>query len=390
MIHYQPFIDKIDLKRDTLIALLEKWVNVNSHSDHLLGLHKMSTLLEEAFSELNGTIKTIQLGDRYGKALSISKRLDAPIRILLGGHMDTVYPVDSPFQHAVRVDSNSIRGPGCTDMKGGLVILLAALQALEASPFAPKIGWEVFINPDEEIGSPGSTPEWTKRASQYHLGLLFEPSFPDGAIVSERKGSVNFTLHVKGRSAHSGRDFHAGKNAITALARVVVAADNLQNLKEGLTINVGSFTGGGAVNIVPDAASCRINVRIQQAQDLQFIRQRLNTLVEEANTQEGILVTLQEDSARSPKPFDEKVKRLYEMMSLCAQDLGYPLTWRPSGGVSDGNILGALGLPIIDTMGAIGGKIHTHDEYIHLDSLTERAKLTALFLMKLSTQEIQC
>src|SRR3989304_2280040 len=128
-----------------------------------------------------------------GNALSIRKRSTAPLRIFLGAHMDTVYPADHPFQKAVRVDQNTLRGPGVADSKGGLVVMLKALEALERSPYAQSVGWEVLINPDEELGSPGSAPLLAQAAKNTHLGLVFEPPLPDGALVGARKRPATLT-----------------------------------------------------------------------------------------------------------------------------------------------------------------------------------------------------
>ena len=121
-----------------------------------------------------------------GKALLIRKRPEAPLRLLLCCHTDTVYPSDHPFQKSVRIADNILRGPGVTDAKGGLVVMLLALEAFERSPWSAKLGWEVLINPDEEIGSPGSAPLLIQAAKRNDLGLIFEPSFPDGNLAGAR------------------------------------------------------------------------------------------------------------------------------------------------------------------------------------------------------------
>ena len=188
--------------------LPENWAGVNSFSDHAEGLEVMIHHLERAFTALGGTMQRVDLSGG-GKALHITKRPNVPFKILLGGHMDTVYP---PYQAeaAVRKDQR-LHGPGVADMKGGLVVMLTALEALEKHPDSAKIGWEVLITPDEEIGSPASKELWQTIGSRVQCALLFEPAFPDGGIVCERRGSANWTLHVTGVGAHVGREFHGKK-----------------------------------------------------------------------------------------------------------------------------------------------------------------------------------
>src|SRR5262249_39128994 len=143
-----------------------------------------------------------------GKALAFQSPPRAGPRVLLGIHYDTVFGVDHLFQSVTRVDENTLRGPGVCDAKGGLLVLLHALLALERSPVAGSLAWEVLLNPDEEIGSPGSGSLFAAAAKRNDIGLLFEPALPDGSLVASRKGSGNFTFIVHGRAAHAGRDAH--------------------------------------------------------------------------------------------------------------------------------------------------------------------------------------
>ena len=157
------------------------------------------------------------------------------------------------------------RGPGVIDAKGGLVVLLTAIDAVERSDLAGNLGWELFLNTDEEIGSPGSAAFFAEAAKRNHLALLFEPAMPDGALVSERKGSGNFSLVVRGRAAHAGRDFSAGRNAIVAAADFAVAVHRLNGTIPEVTLNVARIDGGGPANVVPDLAVCRLNAGSRDA-----------------------------------------------------------------------------------------------------------------------------
>ena len=234
----------IDSQKLSMLQTLQEWCAVNSGSDNSEGLSHMLELLSQRFASLGGTLSKVTLPPRLefdeagnaietpsASALHITKRPEAATRFFLGGHMDTVYSKNHPFQTSTLLEGNILRGPGSADMKGGLVILLTALAAFEKDPNAQNIGWELVINPDEEIGSVASAPLLLECAGRTHAALIFEPSFKDGALVSSRKGSANWMAIARGKAAHAGRDFHKGCNAITALAEFIVEANRI-NLKE--------------------------------------------------------------------------------------------------------------------------------------------------------------
>jgi glutamate carboxypeptidase len=299
--------------------------------------------------------------------------------------MDTVFSADSLFQKTVQTGKNTLNGPGVADAKGGLVVLMIVVEALERSPWADRIGWEILINPDEEIGSPGSAPLLEQGARRNHLGLVYEPTPPDGSLAAERKGSGNFTAVVRGRAAHAGRDPHLGRNAIRALADFVQAIDDLNGQRDGVTVNAGFVRGGGPVNIVPDLAMVRFNVRTTLPDDEIWIQDHLDKAVRAVNARDGLTLELHGQFFRKPKILSKANRRLMEVIGECGTELGMKLQWRNTGGCCDGNNLAGVGLPNVDNLGVRGGNIHTDQEYMHLESLTERAKLSALFLMKLAS-----
>jgi glutamate carboxypeptidase len=270
------------------------------------------------------------------------------------------------------------------DAKGGLVVMLAALEALERGGVADKIGWTVLINPDEELGSPGSSYLFDALAKEHGLGLLFEPALPDGSLVGSRKGSGNFTAVMRGRSAHAGRDIHLGRNAILALAGFIVRLDELNAKGGGVTVNVGRIDGGGAVNVVPDRATCRFNVRVTSQAEQSAVEARLAELAETFSALEGYNLTLHGSFTAPPKPADGATLRLLHHAVECGREIGLELDWCESGGTCDGNRLAAAGLPNIDSLGPRGGSLHSPDEFLLLDSLTERAKLAVLLLTRLA------
>lgn len=385
----KELLDKIDQDQEEMTALLIEWANINSGTENLEGLALMLNALKKSFERLGGNMREIPLLPRkrvnshgkiietpLGQALLIQKHQHAPIKVFLAGHMDIALAPHTPFSGCKQLDFNTLNGQGTADMKGGLVILLKALETLEKSPLAGKIGWTVLINSEEEIGSPGSAPFFKQLAKGHKFGLIFEPSFPDGMLVSARKGSASYTAIARGKAAHVGRDFNMGKNALTTIAKFAVAVDSLTNEEKGTTVNIGKIEGGGPLNIVPDLGICHLNFRANSTQEMEAIHEQLVQIAKEMN------IELFQENKKGVKNFDENTKALFERISSHAKHFGYNLTWRPTGGVCDGNTLAEIGIPTIDTLGVIGGKLHTPEEYAFIDSLSERAKWTASLLFE--------
>lgn len=397
---YQPHLDWIDAQHDHMVETLLAWSRINSGSLNVAGVRRMRETLAAAFAVLGGEqevlpVAPLQTVNRLGEveeiplaeALRIRKRPDAPVRVFLGGHMDTVFPEDSPFQEPRWTDENTINGPGVADLKGGLVVMLTALQALEQSPFAEKIGWEVLLNPDEEIGSQGSNALLVESARRSQLGMIFEPALADGTLAGARKGSGNFTYVVKGRAAHTGREFDQGRNAIAFMAELVGRLYALNGRREGVTLNPGKIEGGGPVNIVPDLAILRFNVRMPQPEDQHWLAEQFEKIEVEMGGREGFTLARHGAFTRPPKPLSATNEKLFALLKECGAELGLAVSWQATGGCCDGNNMAAAGLPNIDTLGVRGGRIHSHEEFVLVDSLVERAKLSALLLMRLASGE---
>lgn len=407
---YAPYLEWIDSQRERMEKLVYEWAGVNSGTYNLKGLERLRSELIKEFSKLTSDIREVDLEPQevvdekgaiiqrsLGKALSLTRRPDAALRVFLGIHMDTVYDEAHPFQEVRREGEDLLRGPGVADAKGGLAVLLVALEAFERSPFASELGWEVLLNPDEEIGSPGSMALLRKAARRNHLGLVFEPALPSGNLIGERKGSGNFTIVVRGRAAHAGREFHRGHNAIHALAEIIVALNLLNDSllveaadpEHRATINVGRVEGGGPVNMVPDLAIARLNVRVTDAEQVRTVVEKLERIVADVAGSDGISASLHGAFPSPPKPLDSLTEELLNHLAQCGREIGVSIGWEKSGGVCDGNKLAAARLPTVDTLGVRGGNLHSSNEFLHLASLTERAKLTALLLMKLASGEIR-
>jgi len=398
----RSIMDWIDSRHAWMVERVQAWSRINSGSYHLEGLARMCRALQEDFSVLDADMELLDCdpiiqidaaGEEetvvLGQALHLVKRPQAAVKVFLGGHMDTVFGKDHPFQTPRRLDQNRLNGPGVADLKGGLVVLLTALQAFERSPLASRLGWEVLINPDEEIGSPGSARLLEACARRNHLGLLYEPALADGTLAGARKGSGHFYVVVRGRAAHAGREFEQGRNAIVALADYTQALYALNGRRDGVTINPGRVEGGGALNMVPDLAILRFSVRIGTPADRQWLEARLDRLDRRFGRRDGIRIERRGAFGRPPKIISAANQRLFAVVTDCGRMLDIPIAWQATGGVCDGNNLAAAGLPNVDTMGVRGAAIHSEREYVILDSLTERAKLSALLLMRLAAGEVR-
>jgi glutamate carboxypeptidase len=397
-VQLQSYLNQLDKRKESMAEQVIQWANVNSNSFNVPGLERMSALLTQAFSTLECegnvfSLPPIECVDALGIAKKVDlgpvlrfwKRPKAPIQILLVGHMDTIYELEHSFQSAVRKTDNVINGPGVADMKGGLCIMLEALKMFEQSPCTQQLGWEVLINPDEEIGSPGSNILLRQQAKLHNVGLLFEPAMDEeGTMAGARKGSGKFIVIVHGRAAHAGRDFHEGRNAIVALAEIISQIEALNGKQDGITFNVGQVRGGEAINVVPALAVCRLDVRIQHLEEEGWVLDRLNAIVATANQKEGFKVEIQGKFSRKPKVLTGKTQALYDLVAEVGTQIGQTIRWKPSGGCCDGNNLSEAGLANVDTLGVCGGKIHSEEEYLLVDSLVSRAKLTTALLMRLS------
>ncbi len=372
------------------------WAAVNSGSRNIDGLGRMATLLADAFSILPGSLALREPAPvdamaadgsvsalAHGANLHLVVRPDAPVQLLLTGHMDTVFGPDHDFQSVSWREPGILGGPGVADMKGGLAVMLEALRAVEASSVADRIGYEIVVNSDEEVGSPGSAALIAEAARGKAAALTYEPSaLPDGTLAGARPGSGNFSLYVAGRSAHAGRNPQDGRNALLAAADLAL---RLARGKDGgLSVNPARIEGGGPNNVVPDKAVLRVNMRPATREDQARAQALLDSSIADVAAEHDVQIHAHGGFARPPKPIDERARALFELVQRCGADLGQAIGWRDTGGVCDGNNIAACGVPVVDTMGVRGGAIHSDQEYLIVESLAERARLSALTILRLA------
>jgi len=371
------------------------WAAINSGSRNLGGLERMADVLVDAFAALPGLIRLEnparveaidssgrKLDMQHGRHLRLTVRPTAPKQLLFTGHMDTVFAAEHEFQQTRWLEDGVLNGPGVADMKGGLSVMLAALRAIEHARGADRIGYEVVINSDEEVGSLSSAPLLAQAAGGKRAALTYEPAaLPDGTLAGARPGSGNFAIVIRGRSAHAGRNPEDGRNALLAAADLALRLDALK--RDGLTVNASRIEGGSPGNVVPDLAILRVNLRPRTPEIEADARRAIDEAISEIAAERDVHIELSGGFARPPKTLTPEAEALFNLVKKAGDDLGQPIAWQPSGGVCDGNNIAACGVPVVDTMGVRGAKIHSGEEYLIVESLAERAALSALTILRL-------
>ncbi len=378
-----------------MLAQVQQWAAVNSGTGNLSGLKTVAGMLADGFAALpgdvqlvppdpveavraDGTVDTIERGQH----LHVRVRPEAPVQLLLTGHMDTVFAADHPFQSLQWLGDGVLNGPGTADMKAGISVILAALTALEASPLRDRVGYDVLINSDEETGSQASAALIAKLAQGKAAALTYEPALPDGTLAGARPGSGNFSVLIHGTSAHAGRNPEDGRNALIAAADLALRLNALKS--DTLKVNPAKIDGGGPNNVVPDQAILRVNLRPATPEAMLDAEAALRSAIAAVEHEHGVHAHLHGGFNRPPKPLDAKAERLFSLVRDCGAALGLAIGWRATGGVCDGNNIAACGVPVVDTMGPRGGAIHSSDEFLIVDSLPERAQLSTLTLLRLA------
>jgi len=389
----RAFLDTVE--RAPILDRTLDWAAVNSGTANIAGVTAMAGKLADAFSALpgdvtlrapakvekvdgEGTLREVE----HGRHLVLSVRPGAERRVILTGHMDTVYAADHPFQTCDWLDEDTLHGPGTADMKGGLSLMLAGLAAYEAT--SPTLGYDVMINADEETGSLSSAPLIAQLAAGKLAALTYEPALPGGIMARARPGSGNYAAVIHGKSAHAGRNPEDGRNAIVAasdLALLLAAAR-----REGLSVNPARIEGGAPNNTVPDLAILHFNVRPREPELAAIAQAAIDDAIARVGAAHDVRIELTGGVSRPPKPVGTRTEALFTLVSKAAADLGQAMSWKDTGGVCDGNNIAACGVPVIDTMGACGGAIHSPDEFLLASSLDARARLTALVMHRLDKE----
>jgi glutamate carboxypeptidase len=295
-------------------------------------------------------------------------------RILLVGHLDTVWPIGTLARWPFGVRDGRASGPGVFDMKAGVVQLLFALAAV-----GPLDGIAVLLTTDEETGSPTARPLIEATAAGLEAALVLEPS-AGGALKTERKGVALYRIDVRGRAAHPGLDPEKGANAAVELAHQLLAVAALSRPEAGTGVTPTLVSAGSAANTVPAEASAQVDVRVRTAAEAERVDAGLAAL---APVGPGTSVSVERTVSIPPLERSSSAV-LFERAQRLASELGLPeLAEAAVGGGSDGNLLAGLGVPVLDGLGAVGGNAHAEGEYVEVDALADRAALVAALVRDL-------
>ena len=311
-------------------------------------------------------------------ARTCSRVRGSPVQLLVG-HCDTVWPPGTLKEMPVDLEDDLVKGPGVYDMKGGLAQMVFALRALHDLDLEPAVAPVVFVNSDEEVGSPDSTRHIRRLARVAQRAFVMEPSLgPSGKLKTARKGVGRFTVVIEGEPAHAGLDPEGGASAILELSYLIQALFALNEPARGITVNVGTVDGGLSPNVVAPECRAVVDVRVPTHQDARRIQQSILDL---EPVTPGVKLRIQGAIGRPPMEPTPRNRRLWETARKLGVDLGLDLEEAVAGGASDGNTT-SLYTATLDGLGAVGDGAHARHEFVFADKLVERSALLALLLME--------
>lgn len=300
---------------------------------------------------------------------------DGPVLLL--GHVDTVWPLATLTSRPIRVENGRAFGPGIFDMKSGVEVMIAALEAIHALDLQPGREIRILLSCDEESGSTTSRDLITAEASGCVAAFVLEPSLPGGKAKTARKGIANYELIVRGISAHAGLDPEKGVSAISELAQQILALNALNDLQQGISVNVGVVSGGTFSNVVASEARAEVDVRFRTVAQGDAISRRIESM---QSVQTGAQIEIRGGINRPPLERTAAVVALFDRARSIASQLGFDLGEGPSGGASDGNFTAAQGIPTLDGLGVEGDGAHAAHEHIIIADLPRRAALITALL----------
>jgi glutamate carboxypeptidase len=372
-------------RRDEIVSTIRELVEIESPSDNKAAADRAAEAVAHRFSQLGGKLRIHQAKD-FGNHLQVDFAGDSDAKpVLLLGHYDTVYPLGTLATMPCRAVGDKLTGPGVLDMKSGIALMLHALAALQDwhKQDLHKEAWHggsprpvtVLLVSDEEVGSDSSRSITESLAKEAAAVLVLEPSYgSQGAVKTARKGVGEYLVKVAGKASHAGLDFQKGVNAILELARQIERISSFTDLKRGLTVNVGTVSGGSRTNVVPAEAAAQVDVRIARIKDATGIDKKMRSL-RPFNRKCKIEIT--GGINRPPMERTAGVAALYAQASAIARELGWKLGEAAVGGGSDGNFTASMGIPTLDGLGAVGDGAHAPHEHILISQLPRRAALIA-------------
>ncbi|MBM4258634.1 MAG: M20 family metallopeptidase [Deltaproteobacteria bacterium] len=362
-----------------MITLVQQLAEIESPSTVPESQHLLLARLSKVCERFNYTARHIpgrQSGGHFF-AQPLERRHQQPVQLLIG-HSDTVWPIGTLKEMPIEVGEGVIRGPGVYDMKGGLVQMLYALQALHALRLEPTVTPLIFINSDEEIGSRESTPHIRRLARIADRAFVLEPSLGlEGKLKIARKGVGSFTVVAKGKAAHAGLNPDGGASAILELSFVIQKLFALNDANKGITVNVGMIDGGLRPNVIAPESRAQIDVRVQTREDAKRVEESIHSL---QPTTPGVTLEITGSVRRQPMEQTPRNLALLEMAQAAGRTFDVHIGAGAAGGASDGNTT-SLFTATLDGLGAVGDGAHAQHEFLYFDKMVERSALLALLLL---------
>jgi glutamate carboxypeptidase len=358
-----------------IVNTIRELVEIESPSDNKPAVDRIAAFLAQKFEALGGRTQLHRSSD-FGDSLQVNfagKTHRKPVLIL--GHYDTVYPLGTLTNMPCKIDNGRLHGPGVLDMKSGIALMLHAIEALKAWHGALPRPVTVFLVSDEEIGSHSSRKITEALAKESAGVLVLEPAAGlRGAVKTARKGVGEYTLRVKGVAAHAGLDPGKGHSAILELSRQIAVIANMNNLRQGVSVNPGVIQGGTRTNVVAAEASAGIDVRIKQARQAAAIDRKLRSL---KPFDKHCKLEITGNINRLPMERTAGVAALYKKAQQIASQVKWNIEEAAVGGGSDGNFTAGMGIPTLDGLGGVGEGAHAVHEFIVISELPRRALLLA-------------
>jgi glutamate carboxypeptidase len=376
MTSHKDIVSYLESQESHMFVLLEELVRIQSGSYNKKGVDQVAERIAESFADMQVTPKIIEQNS-LGNHLIVRSHAcsSSDTQILFVGHMDTVFPADTEFNW-YKEDEDKSYGPGVIDMKGGLVVGIFALKALNHLGFLEKIPITFLFNSDEEIGSRTSLDMIQREANQSALAFVLEAGGPGNKIVTGRKGNLSIEIQIAGEAGHAAFAPENKASAILEMAHKTVDLEALNDFEKGITINVGKVEGGIGSNTVPELANALVDFRYIDPEDLSFLERKVSEISRKQMVH-GTECRVDFLSGRPPMEQSKGNRKLFKRFENIADSLGYTIQEEFRFGVSDANFIADLKVPVLDGLGPIGLKDHSRDEYMIKESLLQRTILLA-------------
>lgn len=377
-----PILAHVRTLQPEIVSLIRQFVECESPSDDPAAVNRFVDLVAETVSPF-AAVKTVR-GGQFGKHLVCRMHLAGHRKtgqVLALGHSDTVWPAGTLRTMPFREADGRLWGPGTLDMKAGIAFFCFAVRALRDLDIPAPSHVLLQLNSDEEVGSPSSRALTEANAARSKAVLVLEPGTGlSGKLKTARKGVGDFTVTVRGRAAHAGVDFSAGASAVLELAHQITSIAGFTDLARGITVNPGVISGGSRSNVVAAEATAKVDIRVPRLRDAPRLEKRFRSL---RPVDKRCTLTVEGGLNRPPLERSPGIVSLFRAAQKLARDLGVELEESSTGGGSDGNFSGALGIPTLDGIGAAGEGAHAAHESILIDRIADRTALIAKLLATL-------